>query len=229
MKKFSGFLFAKLDRIGSKSEGPEYYLQQWNDDCSITWDNHIEKKADAWETDPKLHAYLAKKATLTGNLSETTIKYEKIKDYEHGHPQNETELELKLKIEGQAYDDSSDVLWINKMPFITPPLPKLRQLHITLVVKSLHTVFWQGFCPTTKLYDFILYDPDGTPIWQWSKCILFSEKNTYVRIAGGFAEIPVIWHYFTNSIEKMGLYTIQSDFIATNQQVRKSFEIKFAF
>jgi hypothetical protein len=78
MKTFHGYLFSKLYRIGSKSEGPEYFLQQW-DDAGKTTDTPIQKKGGLWEKDPVLHKYLAQKVTISGTLKEKIIQYEEIK------------------------------------------------------------------------------------------------------------------------------------------------------
>ncbi len=78
MEKYRGFVFAKLARIGSKMEGPDYFLQQW-DDQRKTWDTHIQKQVDAWKVDPKIHEFLAQKVTISGTLKEKSIQYAEIK------------------------------------------------------------------------------------------------------------------------------------------------------
>lgn len=80
MEKFNGYLFAKLDRIGSKSEGPEYFLQQW-DNQGKARDTPIQKKAELWKIDPKLHKFLGQKVTILGTIKEKLIQYEEIKKY----------------------------------------------------------------------------------------------------------------------------------------------------
>lgn len=81
MEEYHGYLFAKLARIGSKSEGPEYFLQQWDGQGNTT-DTHIKKQDNLWQIDAKLHKFLARKVTILGTLKEKTIEYEEIKDYE---------------------------------------------------------------------------------------------------------------------------------------------------
>lgn len=70
MDTLKGFLFCKLDRIGTRSEGPEYFLQQ--DDYT---EIKIIKKATPWEEDPDLHPMLATKITLDGTIEEGAIIY----------------------------------------------------------------------------------------------------------------------------------------------------------
>ncbi len=77
MEKFNGYLFAKLFRIGSRSEGPEYFLQQW-DRQQRTKDTHVRKNTQPWKIDPVLHRYLAMKVIISGKLEEEEIRYEDI-------------------------------------------------------------------------------------------------------------------------------------------------------
>jgi hypothetical protein len=77
MGKFNGYLFAKLFRINSKSEGPEYFLQQWDRQGKAT-DTHVRKNAQLWKIDPVLHRYLAMKVTISGTLEEEEIHYKDI-------------------------------------------------------------------------------------------------------------------------------------------------------
>lgn len=73
MKKFHGFLFSKLQGIGTKFEGPAYGLQQF-DKTELP----IDKKSNPWSADPKLQEKLATKVTITGELVEGHIKYDDI-------------------------------------------------------------------------------------------------------------------------------------------------------
>lgn len=74
--RFDGFLFAKLHLIGSKSEGPVYILQQW-DNTEIT----VVKKVELWEEDPALHKFLANKVTIIGIMGPNGLVYDEIKEY----------------------------------------------------------------------------------------------------------------------------------------------------
>ncbi len=77
MAKFDGYVFSKLYAIGSKSEGPAYFLQQWDYD-----EIKIVKKANLWEDDPALHQFLGKKATIEGSLDQDGIHYDKIMSHQ---------------------------------------------------------------------------------------------------------------------------------------------------
>lgn len=76
MSEFHGFLFSKLHSIGSRSEGPTYFLQQFDGK-----DLEIKKKAEAWEQDPALQKYLGSKITVNGTLVEGRLQYEQISEY----------------------------------------------------------------------------------------------------------------------------------------------------
>jgi hypothetical protein len=79
MEQFHGYLFAKLASIGRKTEGPQYFLQQWDDKGKIT-DIPIQKKTQPWENDNMLHKYLAQKVIISGSLIEKNIQYEEIRN-----------------------------------------------------------------------------------------------------------------------------------------------------
>ena len=73
MRELNGFLFSKLQAIGSRSEGPVYFLQQF-DEKEIP----ILKKVHLWEEDPVLQKLLGKKVTLHGRLSGGRIEYKDV-------------------------------------------------------------------------------------------------------------------------------------------------------
>jgi hypothetical protein len=75
---YSGYLFAKLDNIGTKSEGPSYYLQQF-DNSEI----HIIKNGILWQRDPALDKYLNTKVTITGVLESGQLRYTKIEGFQY--------------------------------------------------------------------------------------------------------------------------------------------------
>lgn len=76
MKELNGFLFSKLAAIGTRSEGPIYFLQQF-DEKEIP----IVKKAHLWEEDPVLQKHLGKKVTIHGRLVEGRIEYKDVHAY----------------------------------------------------------------------------------------------------------------------------------------------------
>lgn len=221
MKRFDGYLFSKLDKIGSKSEGPVYILQKW-DYKEIP----IVKKAELWKKDTALHKFLGKKVNIEGVLREKEIHYEKIDSFLNPDEPAEKLLDIDLKL--QLKDDG--VLWINKMPSPKPVPPSIKNMQLTLLVRWPYRSIWSGTCPTSQLYDFFIESPKGNVIWQWSKCVIFGEKPTLVEIPGGASfEFPVTWNYFDNAIELIGTYKARGVFIASGQEVSEEFEIKFAY
>ncbi len=76
-KTYDGYLFAKLDNIGTKSEGPAYYLQLW-DDSEI----HVIKHGILWQRDPELDKLLNTKVSITGDLENGELTYTEIRPLE---------------------------------------------------------------------------------------------------------------------------------------------------
>lgn len=70
--RFDGYLFAKLGAIGTKSEGPIYWLQQ----ADYT-ELQVQKHALLWQDDPALHKLLGKKVTLVGKYTDGEIVYDR--------------------------------------------------------------------------------------------------------------------------------------------------------
>ena len=71
MKNYEGFLFSRLFRIQSKSEGPEYFLQQLIQEVDIP----IKKDAELHEEDKILQEFLGKKVIVSGEFVEDKIVY----------------------------------------------------------------------------------------------------------------------------------------------------------
>ena len=79
MATFHGYLFSKLTAIGSKSEGPQYYLQQPDYHELV-----VRKQVQLWQKDPRLHPHLDSKVVIEGNLTSTGIVYTSI-NADHSH------------------------------------------------------------------------------------------------------------------------------------------------
>ncbi|MEZ5534876.1 MAG: hypothetical protein R3F02_04560 [Thiolinea sp.] len=77
MKKIDGYLFAKLANIGSRSEGPVYYLQQFD-----YTELQVVKQVNLWEEDPVLQPLLAGKVTIDGEVHPDGIVYEQVRPYQ---------------------------------------------------------------------------------------------------------------------------------------------------
>jgi len=76
---YGGYLFCKLENIGTKSEGPSYYLQQW-DNSEV----HIIKNGILWQNDPQLDEHLNTKVTITGTIQDGQLRYTKIEPFMYG-------------------------------------------------------------------------------------------------------------------------------------------------
>ena len=73
----NGFLFSVLDRIGDRSEGPEYFLQLLEKYAAYDQikKHHVTKNAPLHKQDPKLQQFLGRKVKITGVLSDQGIEY----------------------------------------------------------------------------------------------------------------------------------------------------------
>jgi predicted HAD superfamily phosphohydrolase YqeG len=73
LMEIPGFLSSKLERIGKRSEGPAYYLQQFD-----YQEINIVKKAERGKKEPTLQQYLGRKITVTGRVEGKRLNYEKV-------------------------------------------------------------------------------------------------------------------------------------------------------
>lgn len=73
---YSGYLFAKLGNIGTKSEGPIYYLQQWDGSEVV-----VIKNGMLWQRDAQLDTHLNTKVTITGALEGGQLRYTTIEPF----------------------------------------------------------------------------------------------------------------------------------------------------
>lgn len=94
LKTYVGIIKSKIERIGTRSEGLEYYIKLENPNEFGQTELLIRKKVHLWENDPVLQKYLGKKVLLIGepvfvkhakfegtSKSESII-YKEIKDIE---------------------------------------------------------------------------------------------------------------------------------------------------
>lgn len=86
MGEIRGVLFATIEGIGTRSEGPTYYIKPL-DNYKDRWSEIlVRKKTHMWEKDPELHKFLDKKVLITGDIIETratiTVDYMKIEPLE---------------------------------------------------------------------------------------------------------------------------------------------------
>ena len=76
METFEGLVYVKHGRIGSKSEGPDYYLQTWDRDYLLNYEDR-----GPWELDYYLEFFCRKFVEVTGEL-EWRDKYNKSEKYQ---------------------------------------------------------------------------------------------------------------------------------------------------
>ncbi len=82
MNEIRGTLFAIIKGKGTRSEGPEYFINPL-DDYKDRWSEIlVKKKTHMWEKDPELHKFLNKKVLIIGEIIETkntiTVNYSKV-------------------------------------------------------------------------------------------------------------------------------------------------------
>jgi len=212
---FTGNLFTKMENVGSKSEGPGYYLK-----LKDKTEMKIKKDAELWQEDPYLQRFVGTCIVIDGTMEGGMLNYEQILSCDLIE---DTELtlmtDLRLGIE-------ENVLWVDKMPGFDPQ--KKQKMDLTLRVKWPYRSIWKGKCITSQIYNFEIRKGKKV-IWRWSDDKKFNKMITTVEIPGGeFIEYPVVWTFSPNDIESEGSYTAWAIFIASEQEVSKNFEIKFA-
>ena len=80
MSLFKGFVYSKLHSMGTRSEGPAYFLEVYPPeprDYRIVY-----KDCFLWQDDPELHKFLAKKVKIDGDLNTENPDILKIKTIE---------------------------------------------------------------------------------------------------------------------------------------------------
>ncbi len=214
MKNFKGLIFSKLSAIGTKSEGPAYFLQQV--DYS---ELKIQKTTPAWEADPTLHQFIARKVVISGNLVDNYLCYDKIIE---ANSEKFPWVNIYLNLKGNT-------LWVNKMPPI-PDIPTSpKGVQVGLYVQWPYTTPWHGTCPTSQIFDLEILPPTGKSLWKWSKGKKFKKQETEVALEGMIQhEFTAEWTYFEKEIPVEGTYTLVGTFFPTQSEVRKEFQVKFA-
>jgi hypothetical protein len=211
-EKFSGYLFARLHLLGTKSEGPSYFLQQADDS-----DLPVIKKVQLWEDDPALHARLGSRVAMTGVLRLNGVEYCTVGE---DAPRREAPLVPTLTVEIE-----SNPVWVNRMP-PGPHGPK--SVRVSLLAHWPYRSTWRGMCPTSQTYDFSI-SFGGQEIWRWSNGKLFAQVFTPVEIPGpGTLRIDETWTFNQDDIEE-GPYTLTGEFIATGGQAATDFDVRYAY
>lgn len=219
MQDFHGYLFTNLEAVGTKSEGPVYFLQVF--DRQTIRRVKVLKEVYPWEKDPTLHPFLDQKITILGDSQQDCIACRGIRaDVPHA-PQVDPELlELTLRLDPEA----PNPLYVNKMP----PGPNTTHLELTLIVKWPYRSIWWSLCPTSQVYDFFISDEDGV-MKKWSDDQVFLARETPIRLIGekeyAFTEV---WELGSDIFADEGTYMATARFVAGGQSIEKRFEVKFA-
>ena len=75
MNVYKGFLYIKLGRVGTRSEGPDYYLQTKNRDYELKFEER-----ENHEPDYRLEFYSRRYVEITGKTVSEKVHIEKIKE-----------------------------------------------------------------------------------------------------------------------------------------------------
>ncbi|HEY3360376.1 MAG TPA: hypothetical protein VGK06_00730 [Methanosarcina sp.] len=77
MEIFEGLIYVKYGRIGSKSEGPDYYLQTWDREFLLKY-----RDRGPWELDYYLEFFGRKFVEVTGKYDQktNTVKVTTVKE-----------------------------------------------------------------------------------------------------------------------------------------------------
>lgn len=206
MATFDGFIFSKLTQIHSKSEGPAYFLQQWN-----YTEIPIIKNVEPCEDNSILNKYLGKKVTIKGVIEEAGIRYEELNEYD---PLSQKE-ELIIDV----------IVGANRICVPRGAAKERQHLVFLLAVDYPYRGIWQGVCPTDQLFDFFV-EKEGEKIWQWSAEKKFSQVLTNVEIMGAKREYFVgVWEIYSENLPCAGTYSVSGVFLASRQEAKKEFEI----
>ncbi len=84
----NGHLTVQMERVGTRSEGPEYYIEP-TDEYSKRWDRiHVRKQSHRWEEDSNLQNLVNKEVEIIADIIETrtsiTIDYFEVKEKRKG-------------------------------------------------------------------------------------------------------------------------------------------------
>jgi hypothetical protein len=77
LKVYYGILISRRSNIGTKSEGPEYYINLEETNEFGQTELFVRKKAHLWQADSVLHKYIGKKVKLKGEpIYSKHVKFE---------------------------------------------------------------------------------------------------------------------------------------------------------
>ena len=201
MSKWNGFLFSKQYLLGSKSEGPVYYLQEINYN-----ETGITKKANLWQEDKLLQLFLGKKVTIEGVIKDGKIQYSTVKAYDPISEIVEKKL-LEIKISSKKVIKKDCTM-----------------VEITFSVRWPYRSIWYGECPNGKQYEFLLVDGEKQ-IAVWSHGRIFDDNEMEIKIPGGKATIYNEVIVLDSDIELSNHMEVIGIFIASGQYVECKIEM----
>ena len=84
----TGHLSSQKERVGTRSEGPEYYIEP-TDNYKERWKIiHVRKQTHKWQEDPNLQSLVNKEVEIIADIIETrtsiTIDYFEVKEKRKG-------------------------------------------------------------------------------------------------------------------------------------------------
>ncbi|MCA9708035.1 MAG: hypothetical protein KDK70_19435 [Myxococcales bacterium] len=73
MKRLAGLVYIKHGRVGSRSEGPDYFLQTKDGDFLLRWGDR-----PLWEPDYRLEFYGRRMVEVHGEVRDREVQVERI-------------------------------------------------------------------------------------------------------------------------------------------------------
>lgn len=189
MESIEGFLFMRLERVGTRSEGPEYFLQRFDENPDL----HIRKNVAPWQDEPALRKYLAMKVTITGVVQNSEMAYSSIVALKPaGPPPTDRSARLSDPVVEAGPNWHA---WLNTMPMSPRTLHVVGEVQLLTegITAELTRVEPQGFNPT-----ILLLQVDTQPLKAGSGPARGSDTGrtqrlSYVEEPGGnYAEVQVI-------------------------------------
>jgi len=214
MALFEGYLFSKLMNIGSKSQGPQYYLQEKDYSETI-----VNKKCQPWQIDKQLHKNLDSWVSIDGKLYDNKIEYNNITQAQ----QTKSAIVEPVNL---TVHTPANIIWVNKQPSIGQ--------RVSTSVKITSTI--------TNTIDIPLYDSYGTPIpieieiYDSLDKKIFTYPQDTIQLVTNFylppkASVDFIayWSIEADLFESECTCTIVSKYLPRKLEDKTSVDIKFAW
>lgn len=215
---YDGYLMTKLHAIGTRSEGPQYFLQRWD-----YREERIVKKSAKDEEDPELHCLVGCKVRLRGRRFIDGIHYyevEALSNLDDDELLGENELSLSL-------DFDSEILYVNANIIENPESRIIQFFDMTLTVEWFGESVWRRTCPTAQIYDFSIWH-DDYEIWRWSEGRYIPDSPTTITIPRDEpACYRETWYFLPSHVVEEGSYRARATFLPSGESCEGDFEIRF--